>query len=150
MQMGGYCPGCGGGSGNQSCAIAKCSLQQDADENCFLCPEFPCGKYAAAEEYDSFITHQRQLGDINRAKDIGLEAYNQELTRKSEILHTLLADFDDGRRKTFYRVAVNLLPLTQIEKIMEQAANYPALEAFPMKDKAAYVVALFEEDALRD
>lgn len=26
MHVGGYCPGCGGGEGNQSCAIARCSL----------------------------------------------------------------------------------------------------------------------------
>ena len=24
MHLGGYCPGCGGGDGNQSCAIARC------------------------------------------------------------------------------------------------------------------------------
>ena len=29
MQIGGYCPGCGGGEGNQSCAIARCSLEHD-------------------------------------------------------------------------------------------------------------------------
>ena len=27
MYLGGYCPGCGGGAGNQSCAFARCSLQ---------------------------------------------------------------------------------------------------------------------------
>ena len=27
MHLGGYCPGCGGGAGNQSCAIARCSLE---------------------------------------------------------------------------------------------------------------------------
>ena len=26
MHLGGYCPGCGGGAGNQSCTMAKCSL----------------------------------------------------------------------------------------------------------------------------
>lgn len=28
MKMGGYCPGCGGGGGNQSCAMAKCSMER--------------------------------------------------------------------------------------------------------------------------
>ena len=32
MQVGGYCLGCGGGAGNQSCAIARCSLEQGGPE----------------------------------------------------------------------------------------------------------------------
>lgn len=29
MHIDGYCPGCGGGAGNQSCRIARCSLEQN-------------------------------------------------------------------------------------------------------------------------
>ena len=150
MHLGGYCPGCGGGTGNQACAIARCSREHEFVEYCFLCPEFPCSQYVGAEDYDSFITHKRQLRHMQRAKEIGIEAYNQELTRKSAILQTLLAEFNDGRRKTFYCVAVNLLSLDQVESIMEQAADHPALDALPIKDKATYVVALFENEASRD
>lgn len=147
MRLGGYCPGCGGGAGNQPCAIARCSLQHGSVEYCFLCSDFPCQKYEGAEEYDSFITHQRQLSDIQRAREIGIDAYNKEQTRKSEILHTLLAEFNDGRKKTFFCVAVNLLPLSQIEKIMEQVVNEPFMNSLPMRDKSACVVKLFEDEA---
>lgn len=150
MRLGGYCPGCGGGAGNQACAIARCSLQHDHIEYCFRCPEFPCSHYIGVEEYDSFITHQRQLRDLQRAQEIGIKAYNQELTRKSAILQTLLAEYNDGRRKTFYFRAVNLLPLYQVEGVMQQVSNDPALNALPIKEKAACVVALFEAVASRD
>lgn len=70
MRLGGHCPGCGGGDGSQSCAIAKCSLQHDKVEYCFLCPEYPCRRYGGIEEYDSFITHQRQLKDIEKRHDL--------------------------------------------------------------------------------
>ena len=150
MRLGGYCPGCGGGAGNQACAIARCSLQHDHIEYCFRCPEFPCSNYFGVEEYDSFITHQRQLRDLQRAQEIGTKAYNQELTRKSAILQTLLAEYNDGRRKTFYFRAVNLLPLYQVEGVMQQVSNDPALNALPIKEKAACVVALFEAVASRD
>ncbi len=149
MRLGGYCPGCGGGPGNQPCAIARCSLQRDNVEYCFLCSDFPCQKYDGAEETDSFITHQRQLSDIERAREIGINAYNKEQTRKSEILHTLLAEYNDGRKKTFFCLAVNLLPLPQIEEVMDQVANNPSLCVVTLKDKAAYVVALFEDVASR-
>lgn len=45
MRLDGHCPGCGGGEGNQSCAIAKCSLQHNKVEYCFNCSEFPCLRY---------------------------------------------------------------------------------------------------------
>ncbi|HOZ38432.1 MAG TPA: DUF3795 domain-containing protein [Anaerolineaceae bacterium] len=150
MHLGGYCPGCGGGAGNQPCAIARCSLQHEHVEYCYLCPEFPCSQFDGAENYDSFITHQRQLRDIKRVQEIGIEAYNQELTRKSEILHTLLAEYNDGRRKSFYCLAVNLLPLPKIETIMEELASDLPLNALPLKEKAAYVAALFENDASQE
>lgn len=87
------------------------------------------------------------MSDIQRAREIGIDAYNKEQTRKSEILHTLLAEFNDGRKKTFFCVAVNLLPLSQIEKIMEQVVNEPFMNSLPMRDKSACVVKLFEDEA---
>lgn len=150
MRLGEYCPGCGGGNGNQSCAIAKCSLQHDKVEYCYLCPDFRCQKYEGAEEYDSFITHQRQLRDIQLAQEIGMEAYNNEQIRKSEILQILLSDYNDGRRKTFYCVAVNLLPLQYIEKIMSQAVNNTSLNKLTIKEKADYVVSLFQSLAAQE
>ena len=27
MKLDGYCPGCGGGAGNQGCSIARCSIE---------------------------------------------------------------------------------------------------------------------------
>ena len=45
MHLGSYCPGCGGGAGNQSCALAKCSLEHGGIQFCWECPEYPCPRY---------------------------------------------------------------------------------------------------------
>ena len=60
MNLNQYCPGCGGGEGNQSCSIAKCSLQHGNVEYCFQCENYPCEKYDNIDEFDSFITHYHQ------------------------------------------------------------------------------------------
>ena len=73
MNLDGYCPGCGGGAGNQSCKLARCSLEHGGLSYCFQCGEFPCGHYDGIDEYDSFITHQNRLADIERARSGGLE-----------------------------------------------------------------------------
>ena len=53
MQLGEYCPGCGGGAGNQSCAIAKCSLEHGGIQFCWECPEYPCPRYEGFDDGDS-------------------------------------------------------------------------------------------------
>lgn len=50
MYVGGYCPSCGGGEGNQSCRIAKCSLEQGGIEFCFDCKKYPCEHYGERDD----------------------------------------------------------------------------------------------------
>lgn len=139
MKVGGYCPGCGGGEGNQSCGIAKCSIEHDNVQYCFLCSEYPCTKYEEIDRYDSFITHRHQLGDMKKAQTEGIENYTRQQERKSKILKQLLQDYNDGRRKTFYCLAVNLLPLSEIEKVMENLKNFNGLNDLDVKEKAEKV-----------
>ena len=89
MNISGHCGGCG--FGNQSCPIARCSLEHGKQKYCFQCPEYPCEKYAGIDEFDSFITHSNQKADLKKMKKIGEEAYNAEQIEKRRILDRLLA-----------------------------------------------------------
>lgn len=101
MHLDGYCPGCGGGEGNQSCKIARCSLQHGKVEYCSQCQEFPCEKYEEIDAVDSFITHQNQKRDLVRQKEAGTELYRAEQEEKLRCLKWLLKNCNDGRKKTF-------------------------------------------------
>lgn len=118
MYFGHYCPGCGGGEGNQPCAIARCSRNHGNIEYCFLCKEYPCSQYEDIELYDSFITHRNQKKDMERAARIGLEAYHREQREKAEILNHLLTHYNDGRHKSFFSLAVNLLEVSALSEII--------------------------------
>ena len=83
MFIGKYCGGCG--NGNQSCGIARCSLEQGKIEYCYECEKYPCDRYLHIDEYDSFITHRRQKLDLERARNIGIEAYNLEQEEKARM-----------------------------------------------------------------
>ncbi len=146
MKLDGYCPGCGGGAGNQGCAIAKCSLQRGGLQYCYQCVDYPCEKYNGIDEFDSFITHRNQLKDMEKTKKIGIEQYHWELVEKAEILQTLLANYNDGRRKTFFCVAVNLLNLDDLKIVINQIAETEIL-TLTLKEKAACAVAQFESIA---
>ena len=115
MNISGHCGGCG--FGNQSCPIARCSLEHGKPEYCFQCSEYPCDRYAHIDEYDSFITHMNQKTDLEKMQKIGEEAYNAEQVEKRNILDRLLAEYNDGRKKTLFCLAVNLLPLEDLRTV---------------------------------
>ena len=115
MHISGHCGGCG--FGNQSCPIARCSLEHGSPEYCFRCPEYPCERYAHIDEADSFITHMKQKADLEKMRKIGDEAYNAEQAEKRRILDRLLAEYNDGRKKTLFCLAVNLLPLEELRTV---------------------------------
>lgn len=102
MYIGSYCPGCGGGEGNQSCKIAKCSLENGNVEYCCQCSKYPCDKYEHIDEVDSFITHKNQKNNLYLILKIGEEAYNSEQEKKQKILEFFFQTATTDAAKIFF------------------------------------------------
>ncbi len=147
MLLGTHCGGCG--NGNQSCKIAKCSLEHDKVEYCYECRQYPCEKYQQIEEYDSFITHRRKKADLEKAQRIGIAQYNLEQQEKTQILSYLLSNYNDGRRKNFFCVAVNLLELSEIQEAVKQIQANKELPSLLLKAQSLYVAEVFQKIADR-
>lgn len=145
MFLGKYCGGCGHGS--QSCAIARCAAAQGNVEYCFQCPQYPCEKYDHIDDFDSFITHRRQKSDLKRAQSIGIAQYNLEQEEKVRILNELLCHYNDGRKKTLFCTAVNLLELPALRAAISRHQAHEQLDAMPLREKSAYAAAVFQEIA---
>ena len=149
MRLGGYCPGCGGGAGNQSCTIAKCSLQHGEVQFCWACPEYPCSRYDGFDDGDSFVPHRNRQQDIAQVRTLGLEAYLAQLEEKRAILEQLLAHYNDGRRKTLFNTSVYLLPLEDLQAVMASLGNRSDPGDQAVKDRALAAVELLQEAADR-
>jgi len=145
MLLGNYCGGCS--NGNQSCKIAKCSLAHGEIEYCYECKQYPCEKYQHIDKYDSFITHRRRNADLERAQSMGIEQYNAEQQEKIQILSHLLSNYNDGRRKNFFCVAVNLLELSELQEALKQIQSNDELSALPFKAQCSYVVEVLQKIA---
>lgn len=120
------CPGCGGADfydKHPSCGIISCSLKHDGVAYCFQCDDYPCGRYTGQNLKDSFITYLHVTEDMEAAKNGGLENYLERLSKKNQILDELLEDWDNGRMKSYYCTAVNLLPLKDLEVVMSQLTH---------------------------
>jgi hypothetical protein len=138
------CPGCAGEGFSMvhpPCGVLSCCQRKNL-EYCVECDEYPCKRYDGADQTDSFITHRNQLRDLEKAKRIRIEAYKTELDEKIELLERLLRNFDDGRRKGFYCLAVNLLDIEDVKAVMAQVAG---LEQEPIKAKATAIARTFEK-----
>lgn len=141
------CPGCGGedfAEKRPPCGIISCCQRHGGIEYCYLCGEYPCQKYDGADQADSFITH-RNMGENFQKAARGIEAYRAELDEKVELLRLLLERYNDGRKKSFFCTAVNLLPLADIR----QAAAQLESETQPgsQKEKAALAEGMLRDAA---
>ena len=125
------CPGCGGEDfhiKHPTCGIISCSLRHDGVAYCFQCGEYPCQRYTRENDKDSFISYLHVPHDMDQADQMGLDHYLQQLSKKSGILDILLEKWDNGRLKSFYCLAVNLLPLDDLDSAMgelERLASRP-------------------------
>lgn len=140
MHISGACPGCGGGAGNQSCSLARCSREHDSVEYCFLCPDYPCSRLESIDAFDSFIPHSRMKTDMEKARRLGLDPYQAELDEKRRILDELLANYNDGRKKSLFCLAVYLLDLPDLRAVMAELTAAIA-ESTPLGEKAALAAA---------
>ncbi|HCT63442.1 MAG TPA: hypothetical protein DIC19_05015 [Erysipelotrichaceae bacterium] len=124
MHVDHYCPGCGGGLGNQVCKIARCSQTKANVSYCFECEHYPCDEYLGFNQSDSFISHLNHHDNLMRIKHEGFDVLNEEIRKKRFILDELLADFNDGRHKRFFCLVVNLLSLKDISEVMKSLSEY--------------------------
>lgn len=148
MKMGRCCPGCGGGAGNQSCSMAKCSMERGNFAYCMECSDYPCEKYENFDRWDSFITHQNRAKNVSRLLELGEEAYMAEIIEKRKLLETLLDECNGGRKKTFYFLAVNLLPLSVVQEVLKQAQAWEGWAEMSPKARENLLVPLFDKEAM--
>ncbi|HAP54433.1 MAG TPA: hypothetical protein DCQ16_00325 [Spirochaetaceae bacterium] len=139
------CPGCGGLDfrlKHPACAVIGCSRRHGNVEYCFACEKYPCDRYLRTGEKDSFISYRNVLEDNEKARaDLG--RYLSDLEKKKEYLDYFLEKYNDGKSKGFFCLAINLLPIEDIEEI---AANAKEKEK-PEGPRTEFVKSLFHEKA---
>jgi len=87
------------------------------------------------------------LSDFEKARGDGIERYRAELAEKIEILVFLIDNYNDGRRKSFYCNAVNMLRLDDVREIVCEIRKNVSDPGMDIKRKTEYVVLLFEAKA---
>jgi len=141
------CPGCGGPGFSEThptCAVATCNARHDAVEFCFQCSAYPCERYAAPSPVDSFVSYLGVLDNFAAAKR-DLPTYLCGLRKRHAYLLDLIANYNDGRSKGLYCVAMNNLPLDAIEDCMDRVKADRELTTMDPKARAGWVAAILRE-----
>ena len=118
------CPGCCGPdffNKHPTCSIITCCVKKNSLETCAECSEFPCLKINKWDKYDSFISHQVSLSNLNLIKENGLSVFIEQQEKRIELLKKMLEDFNEGRSKSFYCIATALLPIKDLEQALEES-----------------------------
>jgi len=120
------CPGCGGEDfyeKHPSCGVISCSLRHGGVAYCFNCSEYPCDRYTRENDKDSFLSYMNVTKDMESAKTEGLDSYLEQLAKRSDVLDVLLQDWDNGRLKSYFCVAANLLSVKDLEHAMSELSG---------------------------
>ena len=124
------CPGCCGPeffSKHPSCSFITCCVKRRGLEICAECSDFPCSKFKSEEEYQqlkessSYPSYKRIVPNLNSMKEHGIEEFARQQRKRIELLERMLADFDDGRSKSFYCRSAGLLDLATLENAVDRA-----------------------------
>ncbi len=147
------CPGCGGAAfhlKHPACAVITCNKNHNNVEFCFQCSCYPCERYSAPSKNDSFISYRNVISNFQKANSDGIEKYKSELNEKINILEFLINDYNDGRRKNFYCIAVDLLELSDLKEIMERINNIISKQNITHKDKIKLIISMFKDKASKE
>jgi hypothetical protein len=96
---------------------------------------------------DSFITYKNVISDFEKVKQIGIESFQEEINKKVEILEFLIKNYNDGKRKNFYCLAVNLFSLPDLESIIQRIDCEINQLSVDKKKRIELVIELFESIA---
>jgi len=89
--------------------------------------DFPCSKFRSDEEYQqvkessSYPSYKKVIPNLNSIKEHGIEKFVGQQKKRIKLLETMIANFDDGRSRSFYCKSAALLDLTTLENSLDQA-----------------------------
>lgn len=84
---------------------------------------------------------------MEKFKELGIELYSAEQRRKKVLLNHLLNIYNDGRRKTLFCLAVNLLETEDLENTISELDE--TTSSLTLKEKSARAASLLQDAARR-
>jgi hypothetical protein len=120
------CNGCKTSSRmSAGCPFITCAVKKKSIEFCWDCEENSrCSKWAkhreSGRQYDSFITYQKLDENIETAQRKGVHELDRQQAEKQDLLVQMLDEYNEGRSKSYYCIAVTLFDLEDLKTAVQE------------------------------
>lgn len=135
-----------------SCKIYNCCVKKNGFVTCADCRDWPCDKFDGFFEWDSFVTHKVCRPNLERIKAVALREWFKEQGKKRAVLEKLLANYNDGRSRSFYCTATALMPIDLIKEAVNEANKIVAdkkVTDSDVKARAKILRSIVQDSALK-
>jgi len=108
------------------CPFITCAVKKKGIEFCWECTENKtCEKWKkhreAGKKSDSFKCYQKLEEDISFIKKIGISEFEKIQKQREHLLKEMLRDFNEGRSKSYYCIAVTVLDVEELKEVLNRA-----------------------------
>ncbi len=126
------CPGCAGPGFHKkhpTCSFITCCVKKRNLEVCAGCSDFPCTKFKSAEEYEqvhessSYPSRKKILPNLYLIKEQGIKNFLKQQRKRIKLLEAMIAEFDDGRSRSFFCKTAIFRNLTELEMAIKKARD---------------------------
>jgi hypothetical protein len=148
------CLGCQLGPQHDYCGVYRCASRQ-GHFTCADCEQYACERLVrvVGEGVDSFVSHRPMLSNLDRIREVGLEAYLGEQHERRMLVEHLIDEYNEGRSMSFYCTACALMPPEAIRQSIQKTEEMSLgrkVDASDMKVRAKAIKAIIKERAGRE
>jgi hypothetical protein len=116
------------------CPFITCAVKRRGIEFCWECEEsVSCGRWAGhracGREHDSFVCYAALEDNIAAIERDGIDAFVAGQRQREALLREMLEQFNEGRSKTYYSIAVTVLDPAEVRSALDAARQDMAGEA---------------------
>jgi hypothetical protein len=121
------CPGCKSEFRmGAACPFHNCAVKKKGIEFCGFCEESQtCEKWRKHREIgkmsDSLLSYQKVEDNIAFIQKNGIAEFENEQKIREQLLKEMLADFNEGRSKTYYCIAATVLEIKELRQALNEA-----------------------------
>jgi hypothetical protein len=132
------------------CPFITCAVKRKGIEFCWECDESEsCERWAGHREFgrtrDTFVCYASLEDNIASIGGFGLQAFIDEQCERERLLVEMIAEFNEGRSKTYYCIAATVLDPSELRSALESARE--SARGMDARERSKVLHALLDEAA---
>ncbi len=135
------------------CPFITCAIKKKEVEFCWDCQENrSCEKWRKhrdfSKQHDTFKCYQKLENNINFIQKHGVAEFEKLQNIREQLLEEMLAEFNEGRSKSYYCIAATVLEINELKESLARARDDS--KGLEIKEKSKLLHAILDEIAIKE